>query len=247
MRILVTGSEGYIGSYLVPFLEEKGHTVYLYDLKLGHDILNERQVFLEMRECDAVIHLAAIVGDPKCAENTEEAIMTNQEGIGIVVRMARAVGIKKLIYASTCSVYGTNHRETCTIDSDPNPLSVYAWTKFIGEQIVLMNGYQALRFGTAFGITPNMRYNLIINGMWKNAKEGKPIWIFNKENYRPFAHVKTICKAIHRALYTNTPLKNVVNFNATIEQVGRFMCSLMKIPLIDKGHDSDRRSYKVEC
>jgi len=247
VRILVTGSHGYIGSYLVPFLEEKGHEVIPYDLKLGLDILEDYDLLNFMSVCEAVIHLAARVGDPKCAKDPEEAIMTNQEGTGAVVRMARAIGIKKLIYASTCSIYGTNHRETCTIDSDPNPLSIYAWTKFIGERIVLMNGYQALRFGTAFGITPRMRYNLIINAMYKNAKEGEDLWVFNKDNYRPFAHVKTICEAIHRALYTNTPLKNVVNFNATIEQIGQFMSYLMKIPLIDKGSDSDRRSYKVEC
>ncbi len=126
-------------------------------------------------------------------------------------------------------------------------MSIYAWTKFIGERIVLQNGYQALRFGTAFGITPNTRYNLIINTMYKRAKEGKSLWVFNKENYRPFAHVKTICRAIYNALYDDIPLRNVVNFNATIEQIGKFMSFLMKCPLIDKGADSDRRSYKVEC
>ena len=244
---MVTGSKGYVGSALVPYLEAKGMIVVEYDLIDGNDILDYENLCDYMRGCDAVIHLAAIVGDAKCELNKELAIRTNQEGTYNVVKCADFYKINKLIYASTCSIYGTNHREICHTFSVPNPLSVYAWTKFVAEQIVRMANYTALRFGTAYGLTSKTRYNLLINQMYLDAQVKGEIFVENGDNWRPFVHVKEMCRAIYDALIHRTTIKNIYNFNATIMQCAQFMSQLTKCKIIDRGcMGNDRRSYRVK-
>ena len=145
-KVLVIGGAGYIGSVLVRMLLKKGYHVKvmdnllygdegikdLYDIEnfefIKGDITNISDVVEAMRDVDAVIHLAAIVGDPASRLKPRETLEINYFSTKMLGEVAKFLGISKFIFASTCSIYGFRN-EVCTEETEPNPLSLYAETK----------------------------------------------------------------------------------------------------------------------
>jgi len=226
--ILVTGGAGYIGSILVRLLLTKGERVRVVDRMLhgAHGLSELSQdgnlevVQRDLRDPRAhgnlldgvstVIHLAAIVGDKACAQDEELAVQTNWTATVALARSAAARGVKRFVFASTCSVYGEGRDEVLTEESPVKPLSLYAETRWNAEQGLLETvGLQQfepilLRFGTVYGLSPRMRFDLVVNLLTLRAVTTGEVSIFGGTQWRPFVHVQDIVHALVMA--TSAPL-----------------------------------------
>jgi len=222
-KVLVIGGAGYIGSVLVRMLLEKGYHVKVMDNLLYDDegirdlyerknfeffkgdITNISDVVEAMKDVDAVVHLAAIVGDPASRLKPKETLEINYFSTKMLGEVAKFLGISKFVFASTCSVYGFR-RELCTEETEPNPLSLYAETKLMSEKALLElggNGFcpVILRFATAYGLSPRMRFDLVVNLLIAKAIVDKEITVFGEgRQYRPFVHIRDISRAIIKVL-----------------------------------------------
>ena len=204
MKVLVTGGAGYIGSLLVPKLLERGYDVKLYDIFswgfrpilhfanhskleiITGDIRDKQNLKSAVKDCDLVIHLAAIVGYPACAADPARAISTNVEGTkNITDNLSKNQG---LIFASTGSTYG-KVEGVCTEDTPIAPLTLYGSTKSEGEKLALDAGGVGLRFATVFGISPRLRLDLLINDFVFQAIHSRQIVLYEGHFRRTFLHV----------------------------------------------------------
>lgn len=220
--VLVTGGAGYVGSLLVRRLLAHGYRVRVLDRLLyggeaiqelaGHprcdvvvgDVRRADHVAGAVEGVDAVIHLAAIVGDAACALNERLAVETNVEATDTVAAACRTYDVPRLIFASTCSVYGAS-RDEVDEHAPLNPLSLYAETKIAAEVILRRQQVGAftpviLRFGTAYGASPRPRFDLVVNLLSAAATVDGRITIHGGEQHRPFVHVADMGLAIVRAL-----------------------------------------------
>jgi len=226
-RILVTGGAGYIGSILIPFLLDKGFKTSVYDLLLygGHSLLpfisNKNFSFIKgdirdkeslsqvVKKNDVIIHLAAIVGLPACSKDKRLAHSINVQGTKNVVSSLSPN--QKLIHASTVSIYGASRGDICNENSPLNPISYYANTKTKAEKITLdFKNTICLRFATAFGVSPRMRLDLLINDFVYQAYMNKFLILFEKTYKRTFIHVQDISRSILFAIRNFEKLKNSI-------------------------------------
>ena len=183
-KILVIGGAGYIGSALLPFLLKRGYKVRLLDLLmygtepiqgfLEHPNLEVMQadfrqvdkVVQAMNGVDAVVHLGAIVGDPACAFDEKLTIEVNLMATRMVAEVAKACGVRRFVFASTCSVYGAGD-EILNETSPLNPVSLYAESKIASERILHPMAEDSfsptlLRFGTIYGFSGRVRFDLVV-------------------------------------------------------------------------------------
>jgi nucleoside-diphosphate-sugar epimerase len=211
---------------LVPLLLERGSRVRVLDSLLhgstsllgvwSHphfefqrgDIRDHNVLGLAVRGMDAVVHLAAIVGDPACARDTTLARAVNQEAALRLVDVAAAAGVQRLIFASTCSNYGRMKDPTSYVDEESElaPVSVYAETKVAVEQ-ALLNGLgesgmcmTPLRFATIFGVSPRMRFDLTVNEFTAEMLTAGRLVVYGEQFWRPYIHVRDAARAIAMVL-----------------------------------------------
>jgi len=227
--ILITGGAGYIGSVLTRMLLNRGQTVRVVDrmlhgdhgLKgleaetrlevLSHDLRDPRTHEESLSGTEMVIHLAAIVGDKACALDEESAVQTNWTATVALARRAAAMGIRRFVFASTCSVYGEGRDEVLTEDSPVRPLSLYAETRWHAEQGLLEVAGSApldpmiLRFGTVYGLSPRMRFDLVVNLLTMKAVRTGRVSIFGGGQWRPFVHVADIARALMLGMSEASP------------------------------------------
>jgi nucleoside-diphosphate-sugar epimerase len=227
--VLVTGGAGYIGSRLVPRLLKQGYRVRVVDRLLygdaglrgvlshpNFDLMTSdfRSIEVMMQatdSIDAVIHLGAIVGDSACDLDEELTLTTNVDATGVVAEACRRRGISRLVFVSTCSVYGASDgalNETSAL----NPVSLYARTKIASEELLLAHANFAfepiiLRLGTAFGFAPRPRFDLVVNLLSAQAFVEGRIAIHGGAQWRPFVHIEDISQALILAL--EAPLERV--------------------------------------
>lgn len=274
-KILVIGGAGYIGSTLVRKLLSLGHYVIVLDnLLYGdvgiHDCLsNERftlikgdvnnvETVLEAAEnVDAIVHLAAIVGDAAAIINPKRTLLVNQLSISNVVEVCKLLRIPRLIFASTCSVYGYSQGLVAE-DSEIRPLSLYARTKAEAERMILARTDEhfapcILRLATVYGYSPRMRFDLVVNKLIAQALVEGEIVIHGGSQWRPFIHVEDVAEAIIQCL--RAPLKQVKDqiFNVGSDDqnyrlldLGKTICSLIPgTRLLVREEAVDYRSYRV--
>jgi FlaA1/EpsC-like NDP-sugar epimerase len=274
-NILVIGGAGYIGSALLPKLLDKGYHVRLLDLLLfgtepiadwmsdpelemvQADFRQVEKVVDAIRDVDAVIHLGAIVGDPACALDEELTIEINLIATRMIAEVAKGSGVQRLIFASTCSVYGASD-QLLDEHSLLNPVSLYARSKIASEKVLrqLADDHFTpviLRFGTIYGLSGRTRFDLVINLLTAKAVVEGQIPVFGGDQWRPFVHVDDAALAVLKAL--EAPRAQVYDqiFNVgsdeqnyTIQQIGELIERLVPTAqLISKGSDTDRRNYQV--
>jgi nucleoside-diphosphate-sugar epimerase len=159
----------------------------------------------EHRNCLAIIHLAAIVGDPACKLEPDLARKTNLDATVRLVKMAAASGIARFVFASTCSNYGKMKEIGGYVDEDSPlaPVSLYAELKVGAEQFILStmpktDGFcpTCLRFATVYGLSPRMRFDLTVNEFTRDIALGREVVVFGEQFWRPYCHVRDFSKAI---------------------------------------------------
>lgn len=274
--VLVVGGAGYIGSVLTEQLLAKGYRVRILDMELfgreslktmikhprlefmNGDFRNVEDIVRALRDIDAVIHLAAIVGDPACALDNETTIAVNYAAAKVLSQLARANGITRVVFASTCSVYGESE-ELRTEESQPKPVSLYATTKVDAERILLDadNGIfrpTILRFATAYGWSHRPRFDLVANLFAAQAVTENHIRVFNGEQWRPFIHTRDIARACVLAM--EAPLDKVGgqifnvgdhSQNFTLTQLGEIVGTAVPGTIVEAvSNDDDPRNYRVD-
>jgi nucleoside-diphosphate-sugar epimerase len=245
MHIVVTGGAGYIGSTLVPVLLEAGHRVTVIDrLYFGDTALRQsadaypeqlRLVRADVRRVDprafegvdGLVDLAGISNDPSCELDPDLTRSINLEGSLRVARLAQASGATRIVFASSCSVYGHGAGLCLSENSPLNPVSLYARCKADAEERLLALGKSTgiavtvLRFATAFGLSEKMRFDLAINVMTKNAYVARKITVEGGgQQWRPFVHVRDLAEAIRRVLAASAPLaQHIINVGSTANNV----------------------------
>jgi nucleoside-diphosphate-sugar epimerase len=227
MRILVTGGAGYLGSVLCERLLRSGHHVRAFDALMhgGRSLLGlagrEGFEFVrgDLRDADAlhaavegidaVVHLAAIVGDPACAKQPELARAINLEASLALVDAAREAGATRFAFASTCSNYGrmVDTSVLATESHELRPVSLYAETKVAVEQALLSAPQQplagtVLRLSTLYGISPRMRFDLTVNEFVKELVVHQKLVVFGEQFWRPYVHVVDAARAFQLVLET---------------------------------------------
>jgi nucleoside-diphosphate-sugar epimerase len=269
VKILVTGGAGFIGSVLTPLLLDAGHQVTVFDvLRSGGqgllacfqdqrfrfvrgDVRDQQTVTRHIADVDAVVHLAAIVGFPACRKYPELAQETNVAGTQSVVAAMRNDQV--LIYASSGSNYGAVE-DMCTEESPLNPTSFYAITKTDGERIGLQHPRAtALRFATAFGVSPRMRLDLMVNNFVHQAIVNKQLIVYERSFRRTFIGVRDIARSILFALHHIDRMSGEAynvgheSMNFTKEQIALKIRHYVPFYLhfADVGTDEDSRDYDV--
>ena len=221
-KILVTGGAGYIGSILVKQLLEKNYKVRVLDiLNFGGDSLVElfnnpdfefqkgdvrkdEDIAKALEGVDAVVNLAAIVGDPACAKEPEIAKETNLEGTKKLYQKANEKEVKRFVFASTCSNYGKmeDSDSYVTEESKLAPVSLYAETKVAAEKYLLGQDKSntckptCLRFSTVYGLSPRMRFDLTVNEFTKELALGRELVVFGEQFWRPYCHVVDLARSV---------------------------------------------------
>ncbi|TAK76569.1 MAG: NAD-dependent epimerase/dehydratase family protein [Gammaproteobacteria bacterium] len=211
-QILVTGGAGYVGSRLVPALLENGYKVkvldlYIYDKEIFKDYKNNSAlteiqgdirdtgvVHKAMEGCDAVIHLACISNDPSFDLDPTLGKSINYDAFRPMVKMAKELGVKRFIYASSSSVYGIKEEQNVTEDLELNPLTDYSKYKAECEKVLAeeaVDGFETvtIRPATVCGYAPRQRLDLTVNILTAHAWKNKVIKVFGGNQLRPNIHI----------------------------------------------------------
>ncbi len=238
-----------MGTVIAKYLEAS-HEIEIVDLKNGRDYRNINEFGF-----DAVVHLAAIVGDQACREDQVGARETNFRGVVQFINALQKTNVRRFIFASTCSVYGQDSIANCCENGRVNPLSLYATTKFAAEKSVINSESDTfhptiLRFGTAFGQSPSMRYNLVLNKFAKDIRTKNKITIFGGDQYRPFIHVTDIARAIKLVLeapveVVSGEIFNIANENIKMKYLGYDITEWFLCDIAFNYEITDKRTYKV--
>ena len=279
-RILVTGGAGYLGSVLVGALLNEGYRVRVLDnltyggssllsflhnsqleLNIG-DICRIDDLERAIGEVWGVVHLAAIVGDPSCSRQPDLARRVNGVGSEQLCAVALSNGVKRFVFASTCSNYGRMVDSNGFVDetSELNPISLYAELKIAFEQYLLNNKSDSfvptcLRFATAYGLSPRPRFDLTVNEFSKELALGRRLDVYGGQFWRPYCHTTDLARAIVLALSASEQsiagrVFNVGNTDENYQK--RTLVEMIQRELGEKSgevrfvqHDEDPRDYRV--
>jgi nucleoside-diphosphate-sugar epimerase len=270
MKILVTGGAGYVGSTLVPMLLQQGHEVTVLDsLMYGGagilplfglpgfdfvrgDVCDPATLKRALRGADAIVHLAAIVGYPACKRDPVLASKINLEATRLLDAMREPD--QKLLFASTGSNYGAVVGELCTEETPLRPLTIYGETKTKAEQELLKSGNVVVfRYATAFGVSPRMRLDLLINDFTYAAVRNRNLVIYEAGFKRTFIHVRDMARSFLFALENYDKLRDQA-YNVGTESNNfskRDIAELIRnhldfyLHFADVGTDEDQRNYEV--
>jgi nucleoside-diphosphate-sugar epimerase len=270
MKILVAGGAGFIGSVLTPELQEHGYDVDVIDLlwfgnHLPQDArVSQRDLFSvqqeELKQYEQVVFLAGLSNDPMAEFSPAMNFVQNAALPSYLAFLAKKAGVRRFIYASSCSVYGYTVNELYDEESPVTCGYPYGISKLQGERGVMQlqgEGFStiSLRQGTVCGYSPRIRFDLIVNTMFKTAVQEGHITINNPSIWRPIIDVRDTAAAFLRAVQASPPVSGVFNIaydNFTVGQVGDLVkdeieeLTGIKIRVTVKNM-ADFRNYKVTC
>lgn len=212
-NVLVVGGAGYVGGAITDLIQDQKFNVRVYDSLLYEDSYRKEVDFIagdvrdtarllpHIRWADTVVWLAAIVGDGACQLNPDLTLAVNEESVKWLSNNYDG----RIIFMSTCSVYGAQDKELDE-DSPTNPLSLYAATKLKAESLLKNKNAIIFRLGTLFGVGDlyaRIRMDLVVNALTVKAYTQGKLSVFGGEQFRPLLHVKDVAQAVVTNLKTD--------------------------------------------
>jgi nucleoside-diphosphate-sugar epimerase len=276
VRVLVTGHNGYIGSVLVPMLVERGHDVlgldtYLYaDCTFGEDVPDPPSVRLDIRDVetadlegfDAVLHLAAISNDPVGDLNPETTYDINYRAAVRLAGLAKLAGVRRFVFSSSCSLYGAAGDDLLDESAAFNPVTPYGESKVLAEQEMMLLADDDfsptyLRNATAYGYSPRLRGDLVVNNLVGYAySTGEVLIKSDGTPWRPLVHIEDISRAFLATLDAPREVVHNEAFNVggdsenyRISQVAEMVERAVPGSRVTyaPGGGPDKRCYRVRC
>ena len=279
MKIFVTGVEGYIGVLLAPMLMRRGHEVVGLDTGYYRDgwLYSDSKAFNtfprlinkdlrhisedDLRGCDAVVHLAELSNDPLGQNNPENTFKINHRGSVALATAAKKVGVSRFVYTSSCSVYGVGSDDFLTETAPTNPQTAYANCKVqVEKDVGALAGANFspvfLRNATAYGASPRMRFDIVLNNLSAIAWTTQRIVMTSDGTpWRPLVHVADICEAITCAVEApreavHKEIFNVGhdNDNYRVREIAEIVGKVFPGCEVSFGPSGgDNRSYRVSC
>jgi nucleoside-diphosphate-sugar epimerase len=278
-KALVTGGAGYIGSVLVGQLLAQGYFVRVIDNLMHNnaspktridspnldfikaDIRAVKNLENAFNDIDYVFHLAAIVGDPACQKDQKLSREVNLDASIELFEIANKKNIKRFIFSSTCSNYGKMADESEYVDENSplKPVSLYAKLKVDFENYILNYGKNSnlvpvsLRFATAYGLSPRMRFDLTVNEFTREILLKRKLLVYGEQFWRPYCHVEDIAHACIKVLEADESIVSHNTFNVGDTQENyqkKTIADLIakNIPDVEIKYvhkDEDPRNYKV--
>ncbi|OGK41588.1 hypothetical protein A2954_06920 [Candidatus Roizmanbacteria bacterium RIFCSPLOWO2_01_FULL_37_12] len=266
MKVLVLGGAGYIGAVLTSYLKEKGMEVVVFDnflyekniwKKYGPnaikaDVRNIDKLQPAIDTADAVVNLAAISNDPASDLRPKLTWQVNFKVNETIAKLCRG-SHKRVVYASSCSVYGFSSEGEFNEESNMAPVTLYARTKMLSEECYLDKNVDGiiLRFATVYGHSPRPRFDLVVNTMIGTSYFENKIVVNGGNQWRPVVHVKDVAQAIYLALISKNHKYRIYNVgsneqNYRISDLGKIIHNKVpQVKLILNESSIDNRSYKV--
>jgi nucleoside-diphosphate-sugar epimerase len=268
MKILAAGGAGYIGSVLIPKILDRGYEVTVVDLLwFGKHLPDEVKVIKkdifdltekDLEGFDQVIFLAGLSNDPMAEFSPKDNFIQNASAPAYLGYIAKRAGVKRFIYAGSCSVYGYTVNELYDEESPAVSNYPYGISKLQGEYSALQmadKNFSVITFrqGTVSGYSPRMRLDLIVNTMFKAAIHNKEIVINNPSIWRPILSIQDAASAYIRAIEANYDINGIFNIasgNYTVGQVGDLVKDTLEKELhisikLNIKNIQDYRNYKV--
>jgi nucleoside-diphosphate-sugar epimerase len=276
MRVLITGHNGYIGSVLAPMIKAAGHDVIGLDTFLfeggtfGQDGAQIDSLRMDLRDVqvadlrgfDAVMHLAALSNDPLGDVNPQITYDINHVGSVRLARLAKEAGVARLIFASSCSLYGVAGDEMLTEEAAFNPITPYGVSKVLFERDVAKLADDDfsptfLRNSTAYGVSPRLRADVVVNNLVAIAfTTGEVVIQSDGTPWRPLVHIEDITRAFLAVLHAPRELVHNEAFNVgrseenyRVRDLGELVEQVVPGSKVRyaEGGGPDPRCYKVDC
>lgn len=274
MKVLITGTEGYLGCLLAPLLLERGYEIIAVDTgfykagwlyngtqQTAHTLNKDiRQLTIEdFHGVEAVVHMAELSNDPTGALAPNITYDINHKGSLHVASLAKAAGVRRFVYMSSCSVYGIATEGDVTEESDVNPQTAYAICKTLVERDVRQMADDDfsptfMRNATAFGASPRMRFDIVLNNLTGLAWTTQEIKMLSDGTpWRPLVHALDICKAIACTLEAPRDIVHNQVFNVgdtannyRVREIAEIVAKVFpRCELSFGSSGSDNRSYRV--
>ena len=276
MKVLVTGHKGYIGTILVPMLQEYGHDVYGLDSDLFRNCTfgtlenNIPEKIKDIRDIeiqdvegfDAIIHLAGLSNDPLGDLNPQLTFEINHKASVKMAELAKKAGVSRFLYSSSCSNYGASGMDWLTETSPFNPVTPYGESKVLSEKDISKladdNFHPIfLRNATAYGVSPRLRFDLVLNNLVAWAfTTGKVFLKSDGTSWRPIVHIEDISRAFTALL--SAPVEVVHNEafnigrnedNYRIRDIANMVAEVVPNSHVEfsEDHFPDSRNYKVDA